>query len=122
MDITKEDYEKARCYGINKVQFIKMIRKYKATPEQIFTGAETGKSLKHVRCDYVEKDGVTYTVFMKRSGQSEPHTARILVDKWFYDHGTGGWRGWETRRVYDKTFVDWHYAHLLYKRILEGSE
>lgn len=117
MKISQQDLYRAEFYGINLDYFKQLILVGHATPAQIFTDAREGKRLRFTRINLIIKDSKKYTLIMKRTGDQEPHQARIMLKLWYYDQ-TGGLKGWETTTVYDRSFDDWHYAHLLYKKIM----
>lgn len=50
-----------------------------------------------------------------------PQPARIIVSFSYWDD-TGGWRGWESKVIYDRKFDDWNYAHAVYDEILRRGK
>jgi|GEM_PF-6982837 len=69
----------------------------------------------------VMKDGIKYGVSIKRTGNDMPQPARIRVSYEYWDD-TGGWRGWESKCIYDRDFEDWDYAYALFYKILSRGD
>lgn len=73
---------------------------------------------KYIRADSFKRKGTTYGIRMGRTGDKMPQPARIQVSFRYWDD-TGGWRGWESKIMYDRIFEDWDYAHAVYDEILK---
>lgn len=67
------------------------------------------------------KDGSSYFMRLKRTGNTLPQPARITIWKWYWEH-VGGVQGWETTRTYNRTFEDWAYAHAVFDEILRRAD
>ena len=67
------------------------------------------------------KDGAKHFIRIQRTGDKLPQPARIVVDKEYWED-VGGWKGWETITIYDRTFEDWDYAYAVYDKILSRAD
>lgn len=76
---------------------------------------------KAIRIDSFRYKGKDHTVRIQRTGDTMPQPARIIVTYNYWDD-TGGWRGWESCSMYDRTFEDWKYAHAVYNEILKRGK
>lgn len=72
---------------------------------------------KWIRADSFQRKGTTWGIRMHKTGDKMPQPARIIVSYRYWDD-TGGLRGWESKKVYDRNFEDWNYAHAVYDEIL----
>ncbi|MFU1797493.1 hypothetical protein ACM1RC_26745 [Paenibacillus azoreducens] len=72
------------------------------------------------RCSFTI-DNIKHFIRIQRTGDKMPQPARIVVDKEYWED-VGGWKGWETLAVYDKTFEDWDHAYSVYNEILNRAD
>jgi hypothetical protein len=72
------------------------------------------------RCSFMI-DGTRHYARIQRTGDKIPQPARIVVLKEYWSD-VGGWKGWDTVTIYDKTFEDWDRARAVYGDILRWAD
>jgi hypothetical protein len=68
-----------------------------------------------------KKNGSLHYINLKRTGNTLPHPARIVISKEYWED-VGGLKGWETTNIYDRTFEDWNYAYAVFDEVLNRAD
>lgn len=75
---------------------------------------------KPIKRDGFMKDGYKHSIRIQQTGDKLPRPARIVINLFYWDE-TGGLKGWEPKKIYDRIFEDWDYAYALYDEILKRA-